>query len=643
MADRVRLGGAGACRTGPGIRLDQDAGWLDALIPLPDAVRGAVTVNRGWDLGWERDQWQRAVAAGHDHVSVRLFDDEVLVGPRWVPETDSGCAGCAELRGRVVVFHPLVDALAQPTAVSVPRRPFLLDLLGPVLENLADRPLRPGELYAVGARMVRRHRVLRSFDCPVCGPDRRRPAGWRPEPLVLASRPASPNNPARAASGDRLLDGMRLRDRLVDARFGPITKVTRESRAPFAMSIAALPDSMAMGYGRAATFADAEPVAVLEAYERLGGFPNEAPIATGLSYRDIADHAVDPATLGQYTAEQLAHPSSRVDPVTPGTAMDWVWGHDLASGEPMLVPADIGFYQYEYRYKLDRFARRRENAEVSRHFFHDSSSGCALGSSLEEATLHSLLELTERDAFLLAWHRARPLPVIATSSITDPLSRRLLELIEARGFEPNLLAATQDIDLPVVWGVAVNRVRPFPATYSAAGSGVDPTSVVRNALWELAQLVTEPVDWDRAAVERMVDDPWLMEKLDDHLRLYALPERRDRVATVLNGPQVPLAEAFPGWPGRFRDAAGGDVRGALEYVAGLFGSAGLDRIVVVNQSTREHADLGVVAAKAVVPGITPLCFGHAHQRLAGLPRLEAALAATGQAHRRSPYDPHPFP
>lgn len=76
---------------------------------------------------------------------------------------------------------------------------------------------------------------------------------------------------------------------------------------------------------------------------------------------------------------------------------------------------------------------------------------------------------------------------------------------------------------------------------------------------------------------------------------------------------------------------------------GLYADAGLDRIVLVNQTTREHADVGVAVAKAVVPGILPMCFGHAQQRLKNLPRLTAALAGTSEENREIPYDPHPFP
>ncbi|WP_055552659.1 TOMM precursor leader peptide-binding protein [Streptomyces kanamyceticus] len=619
----------------------------DALAGLARATDCDIAVGRGWQLAREQVRWRRSAAAGRGLISVRLYDDEVVIGPRWTPGTDSGCAGCAEVRERTSLEHPLVEFMAHPLARPGAAHPLLPELLTAAVAHLTELPLESGELYAVSGAGTRRHRVPRSFHCPVCALDRREPDDlWRPEPLALRPLPASPHDPTRGTEGARLVAPGALRRKLVDARYGPVQTIMRESAVPFAMSMALELDAPAMGHGRARTFAETEPVAIIEAYERLGGFPFEAPVLMDRSTEQVRAHALDPASFGTLTEEQLAHPSCKVRPFSASTAMDWVWGHDLDTGAPMLVPAEIGFFQYEYRYRLNRHRARADRAAGPsrfRKFFHDSSSGCAAGASLEEAALHSLLELAERDAFLLAWHRAAPLPSVDPDTLTDGESRALVDLIRARGFDVHVLVATQDIALPIVWVLVVNREHPFPATYSSGGSGADPNTAVRGALREVAQLVTNNAEWERADVEPMADDPWLLEELEHHLRLYTLPQNLDRATAALGGPRVTLADAFPGWPDTLRRAAGGHVKGALDHVRGLYAAAGLDRIVLVDQSTREHRDAGIAVAKAVVPGILPMCFGHAQQRLTNLPRLTAALAGTPQAGRQAPYDPHPFP
>ncbi|MBZ6283554.1 TOMM precursor leader peptide-binding protein [Streptomyces olivaceus] len=642
---------------GPGLG-GSDGLWDEALRGLGDALDAKVVANRGWDLSWERLQWEKASADGEDLVSVRVYDDEVVVGPRWVPGTDSGCASCAEVRERTTAEHPLATALDTPRAVPRAARPLLPLLLAAAAANLADHPLGPGELYAVGAQYVRRHRVPRSFFCPACADHGSVAADdWRPEPLELPAEPLSSKDPTRGAGGAHLVEPGALRERLLDARYGPIQVIMRESDVPFAMSMCLAPDAAAPGHGRAGTFAEADPVGIIETYERLGSFPFDTPLLLERSHREVAAHALDPVTLGEHTERQLEHPDCQVLPYTPDTPMDWVWGHDLATGEPLLVPAEAGFYQYEQRFKLSRHAARAARVEARRaraaghrpapgtlrKYFHDSSSGCAAGSSLTEAALHSLLELAERDAFLLSWHRREPLPRIADASITDPESRSLIDLIRTRGFDVHVLVARQDIDLPIVWVLVVNRQNPFPASYSSGGSGADPDTAIRGALREVAQLVTNKMQWNREEAEQMLDDPWKLVELEQHPQLYTLPEKLARVTEVLGGPQTTVQDAFPGWPQVLRRASGGTVRGALDHVRALYAAAGLDRIVLVNQTTREHADAGISVAKAVVPGILPMCFGHAQQRLKNLPRLVAALAGTPQENREIPYDPHPFP
>ncbi|MFF9349104.1 TOMM precursor leader peptide-binding protein [Streptomyces sp. NPDC014734] len=634
--------------TGPGMAAAPPADWADSLASLGTlAGGGEVAVNRGWNLAWERERWQRSATAGRELLSVRLYDDEVVIGPRWVPGTATGCAGCTEVRERTTLEHPLVEFVAEQRTRPGATHPLLPELFGAAVTHLADVPLRPGELCAVGVGGTRRHRMARSFHCPLCAPARPElDDRWRPAPLELRPLPALPQDPTRGAEGARVLTPGRLREQLVDIRYGPVQTIMRESVVPFAMSMALELDAPAMGHGRARTYAETEPVAIIEAYERLGGFPFQAPVLMDRSYDDVRGHAVDPASLGELTEEQLAHPTCKVKPFSASTPMDWVWGHDLATGEPRLVPAEIGFYQYENRYRLNRHRARADRAAGPNRFdkfFHDSSSGCAAGSSLEEAALHSLLELAERDAFLLAWHRAVPLPYIDDASITDPESRAHLDLIRARGFDVHVLVAAQDIELPIVWVLVVNRENPFPASYSSGGSGANPATAIRGALREVAQLVTYNAEWDRAEVERMADDPWLLEELEHHLRLYALPRNLSRATAALGGPRVTLDEAFPDWPGTLRRAAGGHVRGALDHVRSLYAKAGLEQIVLVDQTTTEHADAGIAVAKAVVPGILSMCFGHAQQRLKNVPRLTAALAGTEQADRPLPYDPHPFP
>ena len=190
--------------------------------------------------------------------------------------------------------------------------------------------------------------------------------------------------------------------------------------------------------------------------------------------------------------------------------------------------------------------------------------------------------------------------------------------------------------------LASSRTGHFPATFSSAGSGAEPVSAVRSALREVAQLVTMPLDWTHDDARALITDPWRVRELEDHVRYSSAPEVQDRVTRVLGGPSVSVQEAFPGWPDRLRHPHAG-IRGTLDLLGERFGRAGLDEIVLVDQTTREHRDLGVHVVKAVVPGSIPMVFGYAHQRVLGIPRLDRALAEVGLRADPERLDPHPFP
>ncbi|MBN0048022.1 YcaO-like family protein [Streptomyces actuosus] len=495
-----------------------------------------------------------------------------------------------------------------------PRPPWLRHAAEVYGAVVAAAPLNPGELVVLRADgSVRRHRLRRTYRCPVCGvPGAPGDASRPPSAPRLRPRPSASSVPTRAGAPFGM-DADRMRAALADSGFGPAVRVSRDAHVPFAMSEVRLLGGSPAGHGRARTYGEAEAVAYLEAYERMAGYPHGVAPVTGRSPAELGERALDPARLGGYTDAQLAHPLSRVRPWDADTRMDWVWAHRLRDGRPLLVPADAGFYQYRYP--------PREPGDRRLNHVLESSSGCALGSSYEEAALHSLLELAERDAFLLAWHRRRPLPEIDPATVRDPQSRLLLHMAGARGFEVRLLAATADIAVPVVWALALRRDGALPAAFSTAGGSPDPEAAVRAALWELAQLTETGLTWDPAAVEPMIADRCLVDDLMDHPRRNADPRLLPRVTEVLGGPVLPLTDAFPDWPGAYARAARGDVTRGLGFVAELYEAAGLPDVLLVDQTTPEHADAGLAVVKAVVPGIVPMCFGQVHQRFTGLRRL----------------------
>lgn len=606
---------------------------LRNLIPSAQLVRG-------WDPQQIRRVNDAARADGEAATIYRLDGDRLIVGPVFPgPEPQHGCAACAEYRMRLAVDHPLLDQLETP----LPGRDsdaHTIAVLADVAERaVRDEPLRPGEIIICRLGGLSRHIVRRTINCPARCAD---------SPLSPSSGPSGPvtDRWALREGPDLTREDSPVLKETVDGIVGPVLQLVADMHAPLAMTGALLPDSRAFGYGRALSFGAAAPTAVLEAYERYAGYPHQASILRGATARQLGEDAIDVRSIGWHTDRQLQHPMSRTIPWHQDEVLDWVLGTSLVSGAKVFVPAEIGFYLYEYDSRSYHGARHLRSRPRRRSHFPGSSSGSALGATVREAGMHGLLETIERDQFLMAWFRAAPLPRLVDKRIDDDHECRLmLDTIRSFGLDVHLLVATVDLGLPVVWAMAAHPLGDFPATLSTAGAHPNPIDAVRVALRELVQVVGAPRDWDRERIQPMIQDHWLVATLEDHYQLGAEPEFASRVHAVLDGPEVNLNEAFPGWPHDiWMKRARVGIASGIEVLLDLLADAGLPEMIIVDQTTQDHADIGLAAARALVPGTVPMVFGQAQQILAGIPRLQQWA---GFSH--DPFDdafksaPHPFP
>jgi ribosomal protein S12 methylthiotransferase accessory factor len=627
----------------------------DRLPPDPGVVQNwrawdrddvIVALGRGFDPDLAAEAHLRSRRTGLPWLPVSVDGERLAAGPL-AADDSSSCGACAESRRRTASASPALErGAATPggaghDALGDLWSGLVRDAVAAALGGVQGAGLRDVVLLA-GPRLVAREPVARAVDCPLCGPAA--PTAASPAALLAeeldrraeTSLPVRRHDPADP-------DGLRgpsvhdwsdpaARAAVTSSAFGPVLKVRPEGAAPHAMVAAAVAGSTNPGYGRAPDHGTAQMVAVLEAFERSAAVPGAGRVLRGVPFEHIAEIAVDPGRFGRLSAAQLADPGCRVRPWDPSVPVDWTAATQLGGG-PVLVPAELGFYGHH--------TRLQPGAAPSVSAWWESSSGSALGGSREEATLHALIELAERDAFLQAWYRRQPLPRLSETSLPGAggqEARLLADRVRARGFDLHLLVASSDVQVPVVWALAVQDT--FPCSFSAAGAHPDITSAAVSALRELSQLTSLEPDWERDRIQAMVENPWLVDDIDDHVKLYAEPAVLSRLTTLLGGPDVDPDTAHPGWRRRWREESGGTVAGALAHVRDLFANAGMPDVYVVDQSTRDLTDLGLHAVKALVPGVVPVCFGHAHQRLLGLERAAWVIPA---GHGPESLDPHPFP
>lgn len=588
-------------------------------------------------------------AGGGAWLPVRVELGAAVIGPLTRPG-EPGCATCAASRGdkarsaaddiaaardRFPDRYGAPDPRLTPHAAAV-----VAEFVAAELDS-ARRTPRGLIRLRLDTLATSTHRFLPEPLCPDCGdlPDD------SPEAAVIVPE----HRPKLAPDVHRVRDLAAAADQLVetyvDGQVGVISGLQRTvfgtyptTSAP--MSLGRGSSGSESGFGRDLDFATAQLTAIAEAMERYGGArpAGKRTVVRG-TYAMLAENALDPRTLGLYPDERYAQPGFPYVRYSENLPMTWVWGWSYARGAPVLVPESCAYY--------------RLHLVDPKHplFVYEISNGCALGGCLEEAVLYGILELAERDAFLLTWYARLPVRRIDPASATDARIPLMIDRLRAEtGYEVHLFDTTTEHGIPSVWAMVVHPESSpaVPKLFCAAASGFDPQRAAANALLELAPMVQwRTGSWaeERAAAERMVRDPALVRAMHDHALVNAHVDAYDRFGFLLDGdrPAHSFADSFAGAL-RPRNA---DLTADLDETVARYLDRGQD-VVVVDQTTPEHRAGGFRCVKVLIPGLLPMTFGHWARRTDGLPRLFTAPRELGYADREltaadvNPH-PHPFP
>ena len=216
-------------------------------------------------------------------------------------------------------------------------------------------------------------------------------------------------------------------------------------------------------FGKGLTVGQNIASASFEFFERYcAGMRPDDPV-TEASYNEVSDKAVDPHLFN------LGNSS-----FTPSLKIDWVRGYSLLRKIPVLIPANLVYVPYQ--------AERDEKYIVLA-----DSNGLASGNNIEEAILHALLEVIERDQLNISEYNRLPFKRIAPDSVPD-VCNPLLENLEKMGFEVHLLCGSSDLPIPFMTAFLQHR-KTLSRCSVAYGSYPDPTIAVERALTEAVQML----------------------------------------------------------------------------------------------------------------------------------------------------------
>jgi ribosomal protein S12 methylthiotransferase accessory factor len=370
----------------------------------------------------------------------------------------------------------------------------------------------------------------------------------------------------------------------------------------------------------------AEAAAIGEALERYSGSYVPDGRITFASAGDLGGDAVDPERFALFSDDQYERHGFPFRPFRRDTVVGWVEGFAIPDGSRTYLPAQLVFMPWE----------RQAAAEV--RIGHATSSGLACAATLEEAVLTGLLELVERDAFMLAWHNRLSLPLLDWRD--DPELTRL----DQRYFAPSGLRYAA-VDLSAFLGVptVLGVVHGAPDSPGALGVGAASAPTVRVA-WRKA--LAEAFSVQRWVRDRALEEPDRLGRpaaaigtFDDHT-LYYCDEQRARLAAFLDGAD----ERRP--VGGVEPLEGENVLELIEAIVDRLGAHGITSYAV-DVTSPDVLVAGLRVVHVLAPELCQLDVVEGARFLGGRRLYEAAFTAglvprPLESRDLNP-DPHPFP
>ena len=315
--------------------------------------------------------------------------------------------------------------------------------------------------------------------------------------------------------------------------------------------------------GKGATPEQAKASAVMEALERYSAELRESDeIAYGTmqQMRDSGMPFVEPADLIL---------PARIMGMVESAEIAWTMCYDIMRGEDVWVPACAVFYPYYPDGDLQLFR------------FH--TNGIAAGNTIEEAILHAMFEVIERDAWSIAesFNRTNADVIIEDDGSVPAM---LLKKFEEAGIKIRLKDLTTDVGVTTI-GASSDDIRTKDPEMLDIGVGthLNPEIAAIRALTEVAQSRTTHKHGLKVNAE-----------LQKRTREMGYEKVKEANALWYNDSKkrIRLKE--------MKDEATEYVLDDIEVVLGKLMDAGFDRVIIADLTRPE---IGVPAVRVIIPGM----------------------------------------
>jgi ribosomal protein S12 methylthiotransferase accessory factor len=335
------------------------------------------------------------------------------------------------------------------------------------------------------------------------------------------------------------------------------------------------------------------------------------------------DAAVAPAEFVLYSDAQYARPGFRYARWTPDSETGWLQARELPGETPVWIPAGAIYLNFSGQQTQDILCP-------------PTSSGSAAGPDLATAILHGLLEVAERDAFVITWMNRLGVPALDYSRAGGPCAV-IHDYYRHYGVDMRVFVLATDVPLHVMMAIGLDGNPHGPAAVVGLGCALNPERALQRALFEVCQVRPAERKKFRAGDAKTLNRYSDVHTLDEHALYFTRADHLHELDFLLSGVSTVALETLP-------DYSTGSVHSDLEYVVSALREVG-SRVLYADVTTPDLAGFPIRVVRALATGLQPIAFGYDTQRAGGrrLYELPRKLGYGSEVRTEAQLNPCPHP
>ena len=438
-----------------------------------------------------------------------------------------------------------------------------------------------------------------------------------------------------------LTDALRAAKKLISKRTGIISTVEFDDLASSEPSVylarstpsnsLALNGMETMNYGDASSIDPKRAImkAVGESIERYcpAHFKYEDFVLA--AYNDLDCEAVHPSDFALFSEKQYAEPDFPFSRLTASTPLRWVSAYSMSQDQPVMVPASFVYIPY---FSDPLYEPLTHNP---------ISTGLACGSNLAPAICKSILEVIERDAFMIMWQNQLPCSRIDLSTVSDPFNQSILNELDALPVECQVYRIPSDIEVPVILVLLRGTSGHRPYTAIGISADLDPNKALMLGLEEVCLTWVGIKRYSQAKSDyKPATDYKNVNTLIHHALAHAVDSELGKSLEFLNSsdPKISLQDI----KNIHDESMVNNIRSLVDKLK----EKNLN-VIVKDLTTVDVDEAGFKVIRVVVPGMQPLDVNFARRYLGGtrLYQVPCQMGLKSQPlaeEELNPY-PHMFP